>query len=411
MKAQEIQNQLNTLAVLLHKKEFRSVANLCRSLGMALLKRIYSEIRGQVPPVVMRGFLDREVEIGGEVSDVNSFDDNQMMRLLGCDDFLNVLPDYLPELGNLFAATHLPALWKWMAAASDDEAVLPSALNFFHAWLALAAESIGISSSGSESGPQPGSVKQPDLAPCAPTALNIPVHGKPFTEPTTGMAFVFVPGGEFSMGDIFDEGAQDEKPVHRVTLNDFYMAACPVTQAQWMRLMPENPSRFTGDAHPVEQVSMKDVTAFIEKLNLTAPAGIRFDLPSEAQWEYAARSGGREERYAGGQTPEPVAWCDEDDTGGHTAPVAAKAENGLGLFDMSGNVWEWCKDVYQSDAYAHHRTVDPVCQNGGPDHVIRGGAWHLDAWSVRCARRFRFDPDFFGPSLGFRLVMTPLPLE
>jgi formylglycine-generating enzyme required for sulfatase activity len=223
-------------------------------------------------------------------------------------------------------------------------------------------------------------------------------------DPVTAITFVFIPGGTYFMGDTFGDGIDDEKPVHEVTLSSFYMAASPVTQAQWECLMADNPSSFTGPDHPVEQVQLSDVTMYIDKLNSNAPRGMRFDLPSEAQWEYAARSGGQEQLYAGGQDPETVAWFDANSKEG-TAPVCSKQPNGLGLYDMSGNVWEWCRDTYQPDAYRYHSETDPICTQGGPDRVIRGGSWNLDAWSVRCSRRFRFSPDLYGPGLGFRLVM------
>lgn len=404
MKEDDLRSQLNAVSALIRSEDGQDAADLVCSVWTALLKRIYGTLRGQVPPVVLRCFLDSEVEIGGEHASFNAFDSDQMMGLFGCEAVLAALPDYFPDHKDFFSATRLPALWQWMKAAADQNeksSFSVSAFYFFHAWLQVAAESVGISGLTALSGP----VEKPTGASPASAPESLPAHGKPFTEPTTGMRFVFVPGGEFSMGDTLDEGGEDEKPVHTVVISDFYMAATPVTQAQWKQVMPENPSRFSGDAHPVEQVTLADVTAFIEKLNAAAPSGIRFDLPSEAQWEYAARSGGKEELYAGGQDPDAVAWFDEN-TSGHTAPVAQKTPNGLGLFDMSGNVWEWCRDVYAQDAYRRHAVVDPVCATGdGNDQVIRGGAWHLDAWSARCARRFRFDPDLFGPALGFRLVM------
>ncbi len=228
--------------------------------------------------------------------------------------------------------------------------------------------------------------------------------GRTVVEPESGISFRLVPGGTFEMGDVFGEGAENELPVHTVRLDDFFMAATPVTQEQWRRLMAENPSRFVGDDHPVEQVAWKDVQAFLERLNAASSRLGRFDLPSEAQWEYAARSGGRRERYAGGDAVEAVAWYGENSEGS-TRPVGGKRANGLGLMDMSGNVWEWCRDRYSDSAYASHAPDNPVGSGGGDERVIRGGAWHLDAWSVRTSRRFSYPEGFTGPALGFRPIL------
>ncbi|UCF95069.1 MAG: SUMF1/EgtB/PvdO family nonheme iron enzyme [Desulfobacterales bacterium] len=224
-------------------------------------------------------------------------------------------------------------------------------------------------------------------------------------EPITGMEFVYVPAGSFMMGDTFDEGIANERPVHAVRMAAFYIGKYPVTQAQWGRLMSDNPSKFKGDSHPVEQVAWDDVQAFIVKLTQANQEKYEFRLPSEAEWEYAARSGGKKERYAGGDEAHPVAWFEEN-SGSTTHPVGTKIPNGLGLFDMSGNVWEWCRDTFRADAYEFHPQADPVCSGNGPDRVIRGGGWNLDAWSARCARRFSYPADFFGSALGFRLVMV-----
>jgi formylglycine-generating enzyme required for sulfatase activity len=134
-------------------------------------------------------------------------------------------------------------------------------------------------------------------------------------------------------------------------------------------------------------------------------ADVRYGLPTEAQWEYAARSAGADDLYAGGDDIDAVAWY-EANSQGTTHPVGQKRPNALGLYDMSGNLWEWCRDTYQPDAYDRHGGRNPVAASGGPDRVIRGGSWNLDAWSARCARRFNFRADFHGPGLGFRLVMA-----
>ena len=127
-------------------------------------------------------------------------------------------------------------------------------------------------------------------------------------------------------------------------------------------------------------------------------------MPTEAQWEYASRSGGREELFAGSDAADPVAWYG-DNSDGSTQPVGLKKPNGLNLYDMSGNVLEWFADIYREDAYQHLSAQNPVCVTGGKDRVIRGGSWNVDAWSCRSTRRMGFAPDYFGAGLGFRLAM------
>jgi formylglycine-generating enzyme required for sulfatase activity len=225
-----------------------------------------------------------------------------------------------------------------------------------------------------------------------------------WTDPATGMEFIYVPGGEFLMGDTFGEGIESEQPVHGVRLSGFYMARTCVTQFQWDRLMAENPSRFPGKNQPVENVTLYQVQDFVDRL-AAASNGRQLALPTEAQWEYAARSGGKEELYAGGDSIDAVAWYAENsDAKPH--PVAERAPNGLGLYDMSGNVWEWCRDAYRKDAYEFHSEREPVVEDRDAERVIRGGSWNLDAWSARCARRFSFRPGDKGPGLGFRLVLA-----
>jgi formylglycine-generating enzyme required for sulfatase activity len=224
-----------------------------------------------------------------------------------------------------------------------------------------------------------------------------------FTDPVSGIEFLRVHGGMFMMGDTFGDGVENELPVHEVKLKDFYMAKHPVMQNQWQRVMQNNPSKFKGELHPVEQVTWRHVQAFIDRLISINEGKYTYRLPSEAEWEYAARSGGRGEKYAGGNKVDIVAWYGEN-SNDSTHPVGEKAPNGCGLYDMSGNVWEWCLDVYHENAYTSHLEKSPLCTEGGSDRVIRGGSWHLDAWSVRCARRLGFPPDYYGPGLGFRLV-------
>ncbi len=391
---------MNQLADCLQSGKIDQARGMARTIVNRLLKTIYAQVRGQASAAAMRSLLELEIEIGGDDGDFWDFENGQMIDLF-------IRGEVTGHMGNrtapglaLAQAVDFQAIAGWL----DDEAheadpPSPASVRFVHAWLRLFAEEAGI--------------LDPDEAVAAQglgltestpkKALKGPERGKPYTDPATGMRFVFVPGGTFSMGDTFDEGVEDEKPVHEVRLSDFYMAICPVTQAQWKCLMTENPSAFVGDDHPVEQVRLLDVQTFIDKLNAVSDSALLFDLPSEAQWEYAARSGGKAQLYAGDQDPEAVAWYQDDQIGG-TAPVTHKAPNDLGIYDMSGNVWEWCRDIYYPQAYLNHSALDPVITEGGTDRVIRGGSWHLDAWSARCSRRFRFDPELFGPALGFRVV-------
>ncbi len=238
---------------------------------------------------------------------------------------------------------------------------------------------------------------------------SVPVEDAPqavFLDPVCGMEMVYIPGGNYQMGDTLGAGMENEYPVHQVALAGFYIARFPVTQGQWQRLIPENPSRFQGERRPVEQVTWNEARRFAELLTQAQPDGCRFDLPTEAQWEYAARSGGKDELYAGGSEIQAVAWFGEN-SNGQSHDVGLKNPNGLELFDMSGNVWEWCRDTFMADAYANHATRDPYVDAAGEDRVIRGGSWHLDAWSARCARRFSCSCDYLGGGLGFRLIMVP----
>ena len=240
---------------------------------------------------------------------------------------------------------------------------------------------------------------------CDPAEKTDSSADSPIVEPVTGMELILVPGGRFLMGDLFEEGLENEKPAREVLLDAFYIGRFPVTQLQWCKLIPDNPSQFKGENLPVEQVSWEQVRRFIRLLQDKTDQRFRLDLPSEAQWEFASRSGGREELYAGNDAADPVAWYEEN-SDGCTHPVGSKAPNGLKLYDMSGNVWEWCADIFREDAYQHLSGSNPVCTSGAVDRVIRGGSWNVDAWSCRCTRRMGFGPDFFGAGLGFRLVMT-----
>jgi formylglycine-generating enzyme required for sulfatase activity len=240
---------------------------------------------------------------------------------------------------------------------------------------------------------------------CKPPQPDLREKTPVIKDPVCGLEFVLVLGGTFSMGDTLDQGIENEKPVHQVTLDDFYISRFPVTQAQWAVLVKENPSQFQHADHPVEQVTWSDACDFARKRSQMAQDKIRLMLPTEAQWEYAARSGGKDDLYSGGGNIDAVGWY-EANSQGTTQAVGKKRPNKLGLYDMSGNVWEWCQDTYLADAYDRHGHRNPVAEETtGENHVIRGGSWNLDAWSARCVRRLNFRSDYFGPGLGFRLVM------
>ncbi|MEO5357322.1 MAG: formylglycine-generating enzyme family protein [Nitrospirae bacterium YQR-1] len=224
-----------------------------------------------------------------------------------------------------------------------------------------------------------------------------------YTDALTGMEFVFVEGGLFQMGDTFGDGFKNEKPLHEVRVDDFYIGIYPVTQGQWISIMEDNPSEFkVSNNHPVERVSMHDVVEFIRILN--DRTGARYRLPTEAQWEYACRSGGKREKYSGGNTADKYAWYGSN-SGNGTSAVGRKKSNGLGIYDMSGNVWEWVSDVYDDDAYSKHSCNNPLHVGHNGSFVIRGGSWSSVIEYVRCSNRQDADAGRILNCLGFRLVM------
>jgi formylglycine-generating enzyme required for sulfatase activity len=218
---------------------------------------------------------------------------------------------------------------------------------------------------------------------------------------------VFVQGGTFRMGGTREQGSdsdKDEKPVHEVTISSFYMGKYEVTQAQWKTLMYHNPSSFEGDDLPVEEISWNDAQLFIERLN--AATGKQYRLPTEAEWEYAARGGNKSNgcRYSGSNFIELVAWFG-DNSDGTTHPVGTKRPNELGIHDMSGNVWEWCHDWYAT--YPASAQDNPSGASSGSCRVNRGGGWYGNAGYCRVATRYDYSPDNSRSFLGFRLACSP----
>jgi formylglycine-generating enzyme len=236
-----------------------------------------------------------------------------------------------------------------------------------------------------------------------------PRPGEVMKDPTTGMEFVFVKGGCFQMGDTFRSGDEDERPVHEVCVDDFWIGKYEVTQAQWQQVMGNNPAYFKrGGNYPVEQVNWGDTQAYIDKLS--AASGKRYRLPTEAEWEYAARSGGKQEKWAGtsneGELGE-YAWYNANSEKG-THPVGQKKPNRLGLYDMSGNVWEWCQDWYDKGYYGKSPRDNPKGPENGELVVLRGGGWSGDASSARASNRYGwFNPTSRVIYGGIRLVLSP----
>ena len=216
---------------------------------------------------------------------------------------------------------------------------------------------------------------------------------------------VYVPGGTFAMGATAEQenyAINDEKPLHSVTLSSYMIGQTEVTQELWLAVMGSNPSFFIGNDCPVENVTWNECQTFIKKLN--SLTGQHFRLPTEAEWEYAAR-GGRKSigyTYAGDDDINTIAWY-TDNSGGRTHPVALKQPNELGLYDMSGNVWEWCQDWYGS--YSSYSQTNPGGDSTGNFRVYRGGGWRRAASFCRSTRRNGNAPSRSNDDIGLRLAL------
>ena len=212
---------------------------------------------------------------------------------------------------------------------------------------------------------------------------------------------VFVQGGTFQMGS--NDGRSDEKPIHSVTLSDFYIGKTEVTQKQWRDIMGNDPSYFKNcDNCPVEQVSWDDIQGFLQKLN--QKTGKIYRLPTEAEWEYAARGGNKSKRYtySGSNNPSDVAWFTVNSRS-KTHPAAQLQPNELGIYDMSGNVYEWCSDWYGN--YSSSALNNPQGSSTGAYRIIRGGSYNFTAYDCRSTNRYDLNPDDRYVTLGFRLVI------
>ena len=231
-----------------------------------------------------------------------------------------------------------------------------------------------------------------------------------FTVKGVEFTMIAVEGGTFTMGATPEQGsdAEDwEKPTHQVTLSSYYIGETEVTQALWQAVMGKNPSWYKGDNLPVEEVSWNDCQDFIKKLN--ALTGKNFRLPTEAEWEYAARGGNKSRgyKYSSSNNIGNVAWY-KNNSAYKEHPFKTKRPNELGIYDMSGNVWEWCSDWYED--YSSAAQTNPKGATTGSYRVIRGGAWR-DVWvdgaeNCRSSSRGRYSSSRRERDLGFRLVLS-----
>ena len=226
------------------------------------------------------------------------------------------------------------------------------------------------------------------------------------------LEMVLIPAGEFMMGSLDSDNSadKDEKPQHRVRITKaFYLGKYLMTQEQWEAVMDNNPSQLKGPKNPAENLSWDDCQRFLEKLNAKiAMQRGEFVLPTEAQWEYACRAGSTT-RYCFGDEESALgeyAWYGAN-SGNTTHPVGEKKPNAWGLYDMHGNVWEWCQDWYDSRYYANTPTDDPMGPRTGSNRVFRGGCLGDGAGGCRSADRYAYGPGGRGCYLGFRTSLVP----
>lgn len=214
---------------------------------------------------------------------------------------------------------------------------------------------------------------------------------------------VAVHGGSFEMGSM--DGADNEKPVHTVKLSDYSIGKYEVTQKEWKSVMGNNPSIHKNcDDCPVDNVSFDDVKTFLEKLNKIT--GKKYRLPTEAEWAFASRGGEKSKkyRYSGGDDINKVGWVISN-SGGETKPVGKKKPNELGLYDMSGNVWEWVNDLYSADYYLNSPMENPTGATRGNIRIVRGGSAFYTPMHSRPSTRMLISPKNPHHNYGFRLAL------
>jgi formylglycine-generating enzyme required for sulfatase activity len=238
----------------------------------------------------------------------------------------------------------------------------------------------------------------------------LPAHAadKTYTN-SIGMEFVLIPAGSFTMGadQNFEEANYDETPQHRVTISKpFYLGKYEVTIGEWVAVMGNNPSKFKGQSNPVEQVSWDDAQVFIHRLNQKEGHN-RYRLPTEAEWDYAARAGSTGAYCFGNDAGQLEMYAWYDDNSWETHPVGQKQPNAWSLYDMHGNVFEWVQDWYSDTYYRSSPSSDPAGPSSGSARVNRGGGWDDNAGDCRSAYRDRSSPAYRNVYLGFRLALSP----
>lgn len=224
--------------------------------------------------------------------------------------------------------------------------------------------------------------------------------GKTWTDPASGIEFVYVPHGCFEMGSA--KGEEAERPVHQVCIaKGFWLSRHEITQSQYQAVMGSNPSKFKGEQNPVDSVSWNDMQAFLAKLN--AETHEHFALPTESQWEYACKAGGQHPIYCGMGGAESLAWG-LDNAKDATHPVGEKFSNHWGLYDMSGNVQEWVADCYSSSYEWAPGDGSARDWEGCGMRVLRGGSWQYDGHYLRSTARYYSPLDSKADDVGFRIL-------
>ncbi len=236
-----------------------------------------------------------------------------------------------------------------------------------------------------------------------PTPVSVSVSGgKSYTETGSGVNFdmVYIDGGTFQMGS---NNGGDESPVHSVTVSSFYMGKYEVTNREYSMYDSGHQGNWSDRSYPIERVSWDDAVGYCRWLS--GRTGKTYRLPTEAEWEYACRAGSSTAYYWGDSMNDSYCWYGNN-SGGQVHPVGQKSPNAWGLFDMSGNVWEWCSDCYSNSYYSQSPLSNPAGPGSGSYRVIRGGCWDSGPDYCRSARRFGNTPDNRNNNLGFRLLST-----